>query len=200
MQSQNTFEFGHRTMRHIGRAAFAVALIVSVLPVQASPVTGTLSFIASGFPAGAPNDPVTGAVHFSFDNAAEFFNKSDGALVNNVTIDIDLLALSLPGAWGPLVMTYLNRVGDVDVLVIGQGPITLIAPGTQDFLIAISNVSTNPQFRRFAYASADIVGSNFVTLNGSVAVVPEPATLAIAAAGLAVIGGLRRRRPAVAGL
>ena len=54
---------------------------------------------------------MTGAVHFSFDNAAEFFNKSDGALVNNVTIDIDLLALSLPGAWGPLVMTYLNGLG-----------------------------------------------------------------------------------------
>ncbi len=193
MQPQDKFEFGHRTMRHIGQAAIAVALMVGGLPAQASPVSGSLRFIASGFPAGAPNDPVTGAVHFSFDNAAQFFHQPDGAFVNGATIDIDLLELSLPGTWGPLVMTYLKGI---DVLAIGYGAQTLIAPGTQDFLFAIGNVSTHPQFREFGYATAAIPGSDFRTRNGSVAVVPEPATLAIAAVGLAVIGGLRRRRPA----
>ena len=50
--------------------------------VSAAVVTGSLAFTATGFPGGAPVDPVSGRVDFSFDNSANFFNAANGTTQN----------------------------------------------------------------------------------------------------------------------
>lgn len=176
-------------------AGVSVAMAVAagaVVPAHATPITGSLSFTATGFGAGAPHDPVVGTVTFSFDNAAPFFNAADGAIVNGVVVDVNVFGLSLPGAWVP-VLTYINNAMVQDVLAIGHSLNgTVVNPGTDDWRVAFNNISTNPTFREFAYSTSSSQ-SVFVTTTGTASAVPEPATLTLLGVGLAAIRVARRR-------
>lgn len=169
-------------------ACLAAALLAGPTIAHAVIVSGSLAFSATGLPAGAPINPVTGSVSYSFDNSAGFFNQPDGATVNGVVIDVNVLGISLPGTWVP-VLTYIQNL---DVLAIGHGPTTVVTAGTDDWRFAVTNVSSNPVFREFVYSEATIADATFLTNTGTVAMIPEPATGALLALGLAA---LRLRRP-----
>ena len=95
----------------------------------------SFSFTATGFGAGAPQDPVTGTVTFTFDNSAPFFNAADGAIVNGLEVDVNVFGLNLPGAWVP-VLTYINNAMVPDVLAIGHSLNgTVVNAGTDDWRV-----------------------------------------------------------------
>jgi hypothetical protein len=166
---------------------------------QASVVAGSLSFSATGFPAGAPLDPIMGTVTFSFDNAASFFNATNGSVANGAPVSVSFSGLSLVGSWTP-VLTYVSDglLGGVQVhhlMSIGQilnGTQTL--PGTDDWRIAFNDISSHPAFREFTYTLTTEATSQFQTFTGAVAAVPEPESIALMGVGLAAGAAWRRRR------
>ena len=158
----------------------AMALILTAAPARATTISGSYAYTALGFGAGAPRDPISGVVTFSFDDSAQFLGAADGDLVNGVIVRVTSFGLTLPGAWTP-VLTYLKAL---NVVAIGHSLSgTVVNPATDDWRVAFNNPAS-PTFREFAYATS---GTNtvFVTQTGSVAAVPEPATIALVGLGLA---------------
>jgi len=166
---------------------------------QAALVAGSLSFSATGFPAGAPVDPVVGTVSFSFDNTATFFNATNGTVTNGAPLTVSFSGLSLPGSWTP-VLTYVSDglLGGVqahDLMSIGHilnGTQTIA--GTDDWRVAFNDISSRPAFREFTYTRTLDPTAQFQTFTGAVAAVPEPETVALMGVGLAAGAAWRRRK------
>ncbi len=171
-------------------AALTALLLAGPMPAQAAVVSGILHFSAGDFnPAGAPVDPVTGTVTYSFDNSASIFNATNGSIVNGVPVTVAVSGLNLPGSWVPVLTYFLvSPIGQADVLAIGNGPTTIVDPGTDDWRFAARDISTGPLFREFLYASSTKPQVVFTSLTGSVQAVPEPGSLALLVLGIAGLG------------
>lgn len=162
---------------------------------QAVVVSGTYAYTATGL----PTDPIVGVVRFSFDNSANFFNAANGAMANGVPVQVSISGPNLPGTWTPVLTFIRNGVvaGNpvADLMAIGHSLNgTVTAMGTDDWRVAFNTISTAPSFREFTYTRANAPGVQFQTFAGSVSAVPEPATAASLAAGLALVMLARRRR------
>jgi hypothetical protein len=172
----------------------ATAALTALTPGLASAaiVSGTLTFTAQNFGPGAPVEPVTGTVTYSFDNSAPIFNATSGGAVQ-----FTVTGLNLPGAWTP-VLSYFkdNNIGGfqlVDVLAFGHAANggTPTAFGTDDWRVAFNNISTAPSFREFTYTTTAFANGQYQTFVGRV---PEPGTFGLAALALVGLVGARRRR------
>lgn len=181
--------------------AVAAALFLATPSSEASPVSLTYSFSASGFiplvgvdP--APIDPVNGTVTVTFDPTVSAFNVALGAVLNS---------LDLPPQGTVLGYTYR---ADLDRLIVGgiQSGVDGVSPNApvNDFFVAIDNATTAaPTFIEVAYVLAASPLRVWASFDGSVALgdalppvtgVPEPASLGLLAAALIGAGASVRGR------
>jgi hypothetical protein len=165
--------------------AFPILLVVfSANRAAAETITLSFGFVASGFGVGAPVDPVTGSFRITFDNSTDLREQTTG-ISANLNINLD----SAP------VFAY-GSVADVLVLGSLRNGAQTLAPATNDFLLGILNVSTNPiPAGEFTYSQAfhEAVFEGPVTLTQTP--IPEPGTLTLLGSGAAIALARRRRRP-----
>jgi hypothetical protein len=169
-------------MRH---TIFALVLAACALAphAEAAPVTQSLSFTASGFGAGAPTDPVTGSLTFTYDPA-----------VPNVLRAVDSLSMIIGGTTyvAADVVAASNAVVGNDC-VPGRCSISDATPG---FAMAFRDWAT-PQIALFGFSYSVGTGQVFLARQFSTSLQPTavPAHLPLAMTGLLVlgIGALGRR-------
>jgi hypothetical protein len=177
--------------RILGLTAAALLACPMAMTATAATITGTFYFTASGFSAGAPVDPVSGWVSYSFDGSAGFLNAKNGDVVNGAPVQVSVSGLNLPGSWVP-VLTF-NPPFAPGIVAIGHSLNgTVTTAGTDDWRVAFNNAATNPTFREFTYTTA---GTNvlFVSTTGTVTA-PEPATVALLGVSALGLAWRRRRR------
>ena len=73
-------------VRHFVLLLFALA--ISSATAQASTITLNYNFSVSGFPIGAPVDPVTGSFSVTFDDAISYTDETSGIVVSNLNIPL----------------------------------------------------------------------------------------------------------------
>jgi hypothetical protein len=150
----------------------AAALFLGIsFRANASPLTLTIDFTASGFPAGAPVDPVQGSVTLTLDTAVAVADQTAGITLNSLNLQLD----------SPICFQYepLALGNAIDILEIGG-----LAGGDAglnffDFGIQIRGLESGaPYFYNFGYTTSSY--SQFVATTGSITVtglntaVPEP--------------------------
>jgi len=160
-----------------------LAFLLNVNSAHAALISLNYNFSASGFNAGAPFDPVTGSFSVTFDNAVgQLINVTTGvSLTTNVPIDP--------------VIGFDYRTGDF--LYIGRVEVFNLSVATNDFVLQVSNASTNPTLVLLWYSrpGSDLFeATSFSLTPSSPAAVPEPATFSLLALGLVGIAGRRWRQ------
>lgn len=162
-----------------------VALVAGYAPAQAATITRTVDFTATGFaPPGAPINPVTGSFTITFDPTVNTLFDTTHITKNSLNINS-----------GGLAFGYF---AGSDVLFIGGQLLGLfgVAPGTNDFLLAIAGFLNGPQQQFFAYSQQ---GQRYDYFARSVEIssVPLPPSLLLmmsALGGLGLLAWHRSRR------
>ena len=164
-------------------------------PVNATTITETVNFTASGFGAGAPVDPVMGSFTITLDPTVDtpFSIPPVGTTITFNSVNIT------PGVNGPFFFYSANTSG---------GFLTACAPafnscgetaGFNGFTVRMVNFQSSPTFLDLSYSQSS-VDNIFSTTTGSVPVTSVPAPIAgaglpgliLACAGF--LGWWRRRR------
>ena len=142
-------------LTRLGGAALGLALLAAAQTAEATVITRTFNFTASGFrtPSGpaAPVDPVTGSVTVTWDNAANIAtDQTAGVTVNSLNFPHGTVGINYDTG------SDERDVGDTLNGVAGWNP------GTTDFLLAILGSSTaTPDFVFFGYTT--IANTGFFT-------------------------------------
>lgn len=162
-----------------------VVLAMSVGPARAVVVDYT--FTASGFAAGAPEDPVSGSIQWE---AASLTSPIDSL------VSIDLSIAGHAYTLGELAFQNdlaTSRIGDT-----ANGGISNLTAGTDDFVIIFNRLNTTLPLEFFDYTSVQSPSGVFPTTSGeataSLAPLPEPGTLSLFGLGLMGITAYGRRR------
>jgi hypothetical protein len=164
------------------------ALLISLLgagAAHATLITLNYNFTGSGFPAGAPFDPVTGSFSLTFDNSADITNSS--AITASISIPVT----------GSILFSYNATF---DFVELGANGVTNgVTNGTNDFGFRLHNVSTTPTFEShpFDYTQQGVngifVAQNFALRPPGAGVPDTSSSLGLLALGVTALGLVRRK-------
>jgi hypothetical protein len=162
---------------------------------NASTITETINFTATGFGVGAPVSNVSGSFNITFDPAVTVVGEAATITFNSVNIPQGNLA--------PYFFYNANLSGGLlTVCSPSQASASscIIASGHNEFEIQLTNVKTHPTFNFLDYATSSVTSKIFVSGNGAFGiggtasvVTPLPAALPLFASGIGVMGLLRWR-------
>jgi hypothetical protein len=190
-----------KALPYLLSAVCAVALGAGAAKTaNASMITETINFTATGFVTGAPVNPVIGSFTITFDPMVTVVGQGTTITFNSVNIP--------QGALAPYFFYNANLSGGL-LTVCSPGQVSvsscIISPGINEFDIQIANLKSSPTFNFLNYATSSVNDRIFLSGNGvfgrgSVSVVPGP----IAGAGLpglilasgGLLGWWRRRKAA----
>jgi len=168
----------------IAVVAVAAAAAVFLPAASAGAVAFKFEFSASGFPAGAPEDPLSGTIFYEA--------PASTGLITSVTS----MSLTIAGFSYDVSDVTSMPVGSLNA-VFGNANDGAVLAGTND--VGVGWSPTTGELTNLTYATAGTASTfQFTTVDSSsVEIVPEPGTLPLAALGLAWIaaGRARRSRP-----
>ena len=174
-------------------AAFLVAAALLPVAAEASTITSTFSFTATGA-GGGPQNPVTGSFTITYDPTLSKTNDTAGIQVNSLSIALGtLISYDFNPATGAMIIGgTLHGAGAVEL-------------GTDDFFLglhALTDHSGSVDFFSYSQVGESLFSPSNVTLTFPVvASTPIPAGLPLLATCLAALGFcafLRARRSRVA--
>jgi hypothetical protein len=170
---------------------------------NASMITETINFTATGFGAGAPFSSATGSFTITFDPLVTVVGQGTTITFNSVNIPQGNLA--------PYFFYNANLSGGLlTVCSPSQASVStcIVSPGHNEFDIQILNVKSTPTFNFLNYATSSVTTKFFASgggvfgNGGSVSVVPGPIVGAglpgLLLAGGGLLGWWRRKRKAAA--
>jgi hypothetical protein len=191
-----------KALPYLLAAVCAVALGAGAAKTaNASMITETINFTATGFGAGAPFSSATGSFTITFDPLVTVVGQGTTITFNSVNIP--------QGALAPYFFYNANLSGGL-LTVCSPGQVSvsscIVSPGHNEFDIQMLNVKSSPTFNFLNYATSSVTtkifasGGGIFGKGGSVSVVPGP----IVGAGLpglilasgALLGWWRRKQKA----
>jgi hypothetical protein len=164
---------------------------------NASTITETINFTATGFGAGAPFSSATGSFTITFDPLVTVVGEATTITFNNVNIP--------QGPLAPYFFYNANLSGGLlTVCSPGQASASscIVSPGHNEFDIQILNLKSTPTFNFLNYATSSVTSKIFASGGGifgnggsvSVAPTPLPGALPLFVSGLGALGFLAHRR------